>query len=273
MSSPRSRRPTRRRWATASRRCPSPVAATASSWPGTLTLPPGPGPHPAVVLMSGSGAQDRDESLRPVATLKPFALIADALTTAGVAVLRYDDRGVGEQHGRLRRVHDRGPGRRRAGRARATCGRARTSTRIASVCSVTARAASTRPCWPPRTPGIAFVVGMAAPADDGVSVVIAQNEAILRAAGESEEEVDAAVAFATEAMPLARDGDDAALGVALRRRTSAVSGTASPTRTRRSLGDRKAFVQRQVESLAADLSLGCVPLLPGLRPGARLGAA
>jgi hypothetical protein len=66
---------------------------------GTLTLPSGPGPHPAIVLMSGSGAQDRDESMRPVTTLKPFALIADALTRAGVAVLRYDDRGVGGSTG------------------------------------------------------------------------------------------------------------------------------------------------------------------------------
>ena len=49
--------------------------------------------------MSGSGAQDRDESMRPVTTLKPFALIADALTSAGVAVLRYDDRGVGGSSG------------------------------------------------------------------------------------------------------------------------------------------------------------------------------
>ena len=49
--------------------------------------------------MSGSGAQDRDESMRPVTTLKPFALIADALTSAGMAVLRYDDRGVGGSTG------------------------------------------------------------------------------------------------------------------------------------------------------------------------------
>ena len=63
---------------------------------GTLTLPRGPGPHPAVVLVSGSGQQDRDET---IADHKPFLVIADALSRAGVAVLRYDDRGVGGSSG------------------------------------------------------------------------------------------------------------------------------------------------------------------------------
>lgn len=65
---------------------------------GTLTIPAGTGPHPAVVLMSGSGPQDRDESLAGM-TLKPFALLADALGRAGVAVLRYDDRGTAASTG------------------------------------------------------------------------------------------------------------------------------------------------------------------------------
>jgi pimeloyl-ACP methyl ester carboxylesterase len=66
---------------------------------GTLTLPDGDAPFPVVVLVSGSGAQDRDESLAPLTALKPFRLIADDLTRNGVAVLRYDDRGVGGSGG------------------------------------------------------------------------------------------------------------------------------------------------------------------------------
>lgn len=66
---------------------------------GTLTLPEGNGPFPVVVLVTGSGPQDRDESLNPVAAIKPFRLIADALTREGVAVLRYDDRGIGKSTG------------------------------------------------------------------------------------------------------------------------------------------------------------------------------
>jgi fermentation-respiration switch protein FrsA (DUF1100 family) len=63
---------------------------------GTLTLPPGDGPHPAAVLVSGSGPQDRDET---VFGHRPFLVLADYLTRNGIAVLRYDDRGVGKSTG------------------------------------------------------------------------------------------------------------------------------------------------------------------------------
>ena len=65
---------------------------------GTLTLPNGPGPHPAVLLITGSGAQDRDET---IFGHKPFLVLADTLTRRGMAVLRLDDRGVGKTTGSL----------------------------------------------------------------------------------------------------------------------------------------------------------------------------
>lgn len=63
---------------------------------GTLTTPTGIGPFPAVVLISGSGPQNRDEE---ILEHKPFAVLADYLTRKGIAVLRYDDRGVGSSEG------------------------------------------------------------------------------------------------------------------------------------------------------------------------------
>lgn len=63
---------------------------------GTLTIPRGNGPFPAVLLISGSGAQDRDET---VFGHKPFLVLADHLTRKGVAVLRVDDRGAGGSTG------------------------------------------------------------------------------------------------------------------------------------------------------------------------------
>ena len=63
---------------------------------GTLTMPPGAGPFPAVVLITGSGPQNRDEELFG---FKVFGVIADHLTRQGIAVLRYDDRGVGRSSG------------------------------------------------------------------------------------------------------------------------------------------------------------------------------
>lgn len=67
-------------------------AATDVRIAGTLTLPHGDGPFAAVILISGSGAQDRDET---IFAHKPFLVLADHLTRHGIAVLRADDRGVG----------------------------------------------------------------------------------------------------------------------------------------------------------------------------------
>jgi dienelactone hydrolase len=63
---------------------------------GTLTTPRGDGPFPAAVLVSGSGPQNRDEALMGH---RPFRVLSDYLTRHGIAVLRFDDRGVAESGG------------------------------------------------------------------------------------------------------------------------------------------------------------------------------
>lgn len=63
---------------------------------GTLTLPKKDGFFPVVILISGSGPQNRDEELMGH---KPFLVLSDYLTKNGIAVLRYDDRGVGTSTG------------------------------------------------------------------------------------------------------------------------------------------------------------------------------
>lgn len=65
---------------------------------GTLTMPESGGPFPAVILITGSGAQNRDEELMGH---KPFLVLADYLTRQGIAVLRCDDRGVGKSTGKF----------------------------------------------------------------------------------------------------------------------------------------------------------------------------
>ncbi|HTA18229.1 MAG TPA: alpha/beta fold hydrolase [Polyangia bacterium] len=77
------------------------VPLVVASGPGvalacTLTEPRGAGPFAAVYLATGSGPQDRDETL---AGHKPFLVLSDALTRRGIAVLRCDDRGVGASTG------------------------------------------------------------------------------------------------------------------------------------------------------------------------------
>jgi len=63
---------------------------------GTLTKPRSAGPFPAVLLISGAGPQDRDET---ISGHKPFLVLADYLTRRGIAVLRVDDRGVAQSTG------------------------------------------------------------------------------------------------------------------------------------------------------------------------------
>ena len=63
---------------------------------GTLTLPKSPGPYQAVLLLSGSGGSDRDQLIWGH---RVFLVLADYLTRQGIAVLRYDDRGVGRSTG------------------------------------------------------------------------------------------------------------------------------------------------------------------------------
>lgn len=66
---------------------------------GTLATPGGPGPHPAIVLLSGMLQDTRDAAS---GSFRTFRILSDTLAALGVAVLRYDDRGVGESKGRDR---------------------------------------------------------------------------------------------------------------------------------------------------------------------------
>ncbi len=66
---------------------------------GTLTMPSTEGSFGAVITISGSGPQDRDGAMKVIPGYRPFVLLADHLVANGFAVLRYDDRGVGQSTG------------------------------------------------------------------------------------------------------------------------------------------------------------------------------
>lgn len=68
---------------------------------GTITKPQGEGPFPAIVLVSGSGPQNRNSEFF---NHRPFLILADYFTRNGYLVLRYDDRGIGESKGYFAKV-------------------------------------------------------------------------------------------------------------------------------------------------------------------------
>lgn len=146
---------------------------------GTLTLPKGKGPFPAAVLIAGSGPNGRDERLFDHAL---FLVLADHLTRHGVAVLRFDKRGVGQSTGDFA---------------------AATTTDFAADAEAAAAYLRSRPeidrrriglighseggviapMVADRDPAIAFLVLMAGPGVRGDQIIMAQARAIAAAGG------------------------------------------------------------------------------------------
>lgn len=150
---------------------------------GTLTLPKGPGLHPAVILISGSGPQDRDQT---VFGHKPFLVLADRLTRDGVAVLRIDDRGVGGSTGStaLSTLHDL------AGDIEAaflflSAQPGIDPKRIGLIGH--SEGGLVAPLVVCRQPTVAFMVLLAAPGISGEEICLLQAESILKSAALPEE--------------------------------------------------------------------------------------
>lgn len=212
---------------------------------GTLTLPRGPGPHPVVVTMTGSGPQDRDESMKPITTLKPFAILADALTSSGLGVLRYDDRGVGGSTGDYN---------------------AATVAELAEDARAAIDYLETRDDVDPERigllghsegglyaamlgasdPRVAYIGLMAPAVIDGIDLIVEQNMALTRSTGASDEQVEAIGAYTAEAMPLALAGDFDALEQVTRDFYGRLWDELSPE-DQVIAGERETFVQLQLD--------------------------
>ena len=152
---------------------------------GTLTIPNGEGPFPAMVLVSGSGQQDRDEELM---NHRPFWVIADYCALHGIAVLRYDDRGVGGSEGEVKNAtsmdfsYD----------AEAAFDYLRNRKEInASKVGILGHSEGgvINFMVSARRPEVAFLVSLAGPSVNGIEVLKEQQKAILRASGMPEEAV------------------------------------------------------------------------------------
>ncbi|MGD0581727.1 MAG: alpha/beta fold hydrolase [Bacteroidales bacterium] len=155
---------------------------------GTLSIPSGNGPFPAVILITGSGPQNRDEA---VMGHRPFLVIADWLTRNGIAVLRYDDRGVGKSQGNY---------------ATATTGDLATDAESAFLYLKNNQKINPNaiglmghseggliaPMVASAEPDIAFIVSLSGPGVDGEQIILRQAADIGRLSGLSEEKIQEA---------------------------------------------------------------------------------
>ncbi|MFR9752022.1 alpha/beta hydrolase family protein [Nocardia sp. 004] len=174
---------------------------------GTLTEPRGAGPFPAILLISGSGPQDRNEELMGH---KPFLLLADTFTRAGYAVLRTDDRSVGGTTGTLEDAtytdlaEDAAAGIRFL-RARSDIDPDRIGLFGHSEGGYLAPLVAARP-----DSGVAFAVLMAGPGVPGADVLIEQTRLIATANGMPAEQVATRVRQTSELVAPLKTGDLAA---------------------------------------------------------------
>ncbi|MGQ9677304.1 MAG: alpha/beta hydrolase family protein [Chloroflexota bacterium] len=206
---------------------------------GTLSVPHVGGPFPAVVLISGSGQQNRDEE---VFGFKPFALIADHFTRNSIAVLRYDDRGIGASTGDTANA---------------------TSADLAGDVLAAVELLKSRADINPKQIGllghseggmiapmvansssdVAFIILLAGPGVRGDLLLERQNVDVLKASGASQAEIDANAALQKRAIEVMRTGSgqaelEAELRTQIRKHIEAM-----PEDQRKALGD----IDRAVE--------------------------
>jgi fermentation-respiration switch protein FrsA (DUF1100 family) len=183
----------------------------------TLTLPQGKGPFPGVLLITGSGPQDRNESLLGH---KPFLVLSDYLTRKEIAVLRADDRGTGKSTGNF---------------ATATTADFATDAE-AGIAYLKTRSeidphriglighsegGIIAPMVAARNPDVAFIVMMAGSGVPGDQILPAQLQAIEEAGGKSHEEAAKDAAHEREVLTLVEtEKDEAVLKKELREKIS-----------------------------------------------------
>ncbi len=149
---------------------------------GTLTYPRTGSPFPTLVLVSGSGQQNRDEELFQH---RPFLVLADYLARRGIAVLRYDDRGVGASTGPLDSADTRLFAEDAEAMLRALKGNPHVDPARLGI-GGHSEGGAIAPMVAARNKDVKFVVMLAGQGCTGLDVMLQQNEALYRAAGLSD---------------------------------------------------------------------------------------
>ncbi len=177
-----------------------PNQAGTATLAGTLTIPAGAGPFPAALLISGSGPQNRDEFLVGHRT---FLVLADALTRKGIAVLRYDKRGLGKSTGDYASATTEDFATDAFAalqylKSRKEVAREKTGVIGHSEGGLIAPILAGKG-------GVAWVILLAAPAQTGEKTMLAQSKAIAEAAGMPAAQLIQSLEFDRKAYALARE--------------------------------------------------------------------
>jgi pimeloyl-ACP methyl ester carboxylesterase len=171
---------------------------------GTLTLPKTGGPFPAVVLIAGSGPNDRDESM---ANHKPFLVLADFLTQKGIAVLRYDKRGIGKSTGVLENATTIDLAGDAAAAVTFLQGRKEIDSSKIGLLGHS-EGGIIAPYLATHIKNISWLILLAAPATTGQDTLLKQSELIGRAGGLEDSQLVASLTFDREAYDLIRQEKD-----------------------------------------------------------------
>jgi len=174
---------------------------------GTLTIPRGPGPFPAAVLLAGSGPLDRDAA---DSGHRPFLILADHLTRKGIAVLRYDKRGIGKSTGDYENATTAGFA--SDAEAALTFLRGRREIDRQKIGLIGhSEGGVIAPMIASRSDDVAWIVLLAGPATKGAETLLLQSDLIARAAGMTDEQVATSLDFDRQAYNLVRQEKDRAV--------------------------------------------------------------
>ncbi|MBC7807525.1 MAG: alpha/beta fold hydrolase, partial [Akkermansiaceae bacterium] len=149
---------------------------------GTLSVPAGAGPFPVVLFITGSGPQDRDETIMEH---KPFAVIADYLARRGIASLRVDDRSVGKSTGDLAKATSADFAEDARAGVAFLKGRAEVNAKQVGLLGHS-EGGLIAPMIASNNPDIAFVVLLAGPGASGKEIILEQQKAVVTAMGAPE---------------------------------------------------------------------------------------
>jgi pimeloyl-ACP methyl ester carboxylesterase len=181
-------------------------AAGTATLAGTLTIPAGAGPFPAALLVAGSGPQNRDEFL---AGHRPYLVLADALTRKGIAVLRYDKRGIGKSTGDFATATTEDFA--EDGEAALGFLKARKEILGPKIGVIGHSEGGLIAPILAAQGGVAWIVLLAAPGETGEKTMLAQSRAIAEAAGMPVAQVVQSLEFDRQAYTTVREEHDAAV--------------------------------------------------------------